>query len=382
MLNTQMLEGAEHRVKEQGFKLRQVYFYLVDGCNLRCQHCWIDPRYNSDKPSNKYLDLNLFHSIIKQARPLGLSRVKVTGGEPLLHPQIKEILALLAREDLGLTLETNGTLCLPEMAKAITKCKNPFVAVSIDGAYKDTHEWIRGVKGSFDAAWEGVKNLVNTGIRPQIIMTIMRHNYKEMEPLLHIAEREGAGSVKFNILQPTSRGLAMHRRGDALEIEELVRLGEWVEKDLSRETDLKIIYNHPHAFRPLSKIYGRTKDPCGRCGIYGIIGVLADGSYALCGIGQNVPELIFGDASKDNLEEIWREDPILNRLRSGLPGRLEGVCADCLMKSICLGSCLAQNYYRRGSLFSAFWYCEEAKKRKIFPKARLYPNKMKVLKNK
>ena len=116
-----------------------------------------------------------------------------------------------------------------------------------------------------------------------------------------------------------------------------------------------------------------TGDGCRSCGILGILGVLADGSYALCGIGVTVPEMVFGQAGRDRLKEIWLNSPILNQIRAGLPKRLQGVCAECVMRQVCMGSCVAQNYYRKRDLWAPFWYCEAAHRRGLFPKSRLRP---------
>jgi SynChlorMet cassette radical SAM/SPASM protein ScmF len=255
-------------------------------------------------------------------------------------------------------------------------CKDPFVSVSLDGAEAETHEWVRGVEGCFDEAIEGLRNLVSAGLRPQVIMTIMHHNKEQMEQMVRVAENLGAGSVKFNILQPTARGERMHFIGEALDIEELVGLGKWVENTLSAATDLNLYYDHPIAFRPLGKMIGENGDGCGVCGILGILGVLADGSYALCGIGKSVPDFVFGHASENALKNIWNNTSVLVELRQGLPQSLKGICGHCLMKEICLGSCLAQNYYRSRSLWKPFWFCEEAHNRGLFPETRIPPKRL------
>jgi len=270
-------------------------------------------------------------------------------------------------------LETNGVLCTPELAQKMTSCKELFVSVSLDGADAETHEWVRGVPGCFDAALEGLRNLVEAGFRPQVIITIMRHNKDQMEPVVRLAERLGAGSVKFNILQPTARGEKMHDAGEALSVKELVDLGRWVENTLSAATDLNLYYDHPMAFRPLGKMFGSNGDGCGICGILGILGVLANGSYALCGIGERVPELVFGQATTDDLENIWTNSFVFQELRKGLPERLDGICDRCLMKKMCLGKCLAQNYYRSKSIWGPFWFCEEAYRLGLFPERRTIP---------
>ncbi|NIM89673.1 MAG: SynChlorMet cassette radical SAM/SPASM protein ScmF [Candidatus Aminicenantes bacterium] len=369
-----MDKNKSKKTNPSKYPLNYIYFYLTEGCNLRCRHCWIEPKFQNKDHVYPSLDLNLFRSIIEQAKRLGLSGVKLTGGEPLLHPQIHQILELVRMENLRLTVETNGVSCTRELSEKMAVCQNAFISVSLDGATAETHEWVRGVPGCFEDALAGIRNLVKAGFRPQIIMTIMRHNKEEIESLVHLAESLGVGSVKLNILQPTARGERMHERGEALSIEELVRLGQWVEDTLSASTNLRIYHSHPLAFRPLGKMFGDNGDGrCGICGILGILGVLAYGSYALCGIGETVPELVFGHSATDRLEDIWNNTRALKELRKGLPRRLEGICSDCLMKEHCLGSCVAQNYYCSKNLWAGYWYCEEAQKRGLFPESRLNP---------
>jgi SynChlorMet cassette radical SAM/SPASM protein ScmF len=368
-----MIRDSLKSIQVQNYPLNMIYFYLTEGCNLACRHCWIDPKYKKGEGFYPALDVDLFRYIIEQAKPLGLSGVKLTGGEPLLHTQIDDILDFVRIENLSLNVETNGVLCTPDLARRMAACKNAFVAVSLDGAEAEIHEWVRGVKGCFKAALDGIQNLVRAGFRPQIIMTIMRHNKEQMKAVVHLAESLGAGSVKFNHVQPMGRGVKIHRLFEALSIDELVSLGRWVEETLPRSTNLRLFYSHPMAFRPLGKMFDKDGSGCSVCRILGVLGVLANGSYALCGIGETVPELVFGHATTDRLEDIWNYTPLLKELRQGLPHRFEGICGDCLMKGWCQGSCVAQNYYLSGNIWAGYWYCEEAYKHGLFPETRIHP---------
>ena len=351
--------------------LNTIYFYLTKGCNLRCRHCWITPKFQGDDQSYPSLAPDLFRSILEQAKPLGLSSLKFTGGEPLIHPQITELLDHVQTENLPLAVETNGVACTPELAGKIRACKDPFVSVSLDGADAETHEWVRGVKGCFEAALAGIKNLVDEGLPPQIIMTVMRRNVSQMDSMARLAESLGASSLKFNVLQPTARGAHIHESHGALSIEELLELGRWVENDLSKTTKMRLMFDHPMAFRPLGKIYSSQSDGCGTCGVLGILGVLGDGAYALCGIGETVPEMVFGHAGTDRLEDVWMGSPVLTEIREGMPKALKGICGQCLMRSRCRGSCIAQNYYSNKDLWAPFWFCREAHSRGLFPVSRL-----------
>lgn len=353
------------------YQLEQIYFYLTEGCNLACRHCWLSPKLENENVIHPSLSIELFKSVLEQAMPLVLKAVKLTGGEPLLHSEISDLLKIVKDRDISLFIETNGVLCTPALAEEIAFGKKAFVSVSLDGANAETHEWVRGINGCFEATLEGIRNLVKAGIKPQIILTIMEHNKTQLEALVRLAESLGAESVKFNLVQPTGRGEKMNEAGETLSMEELLALGQWVFNDLSGSTKLKLHYDLPPAFRKMSKMFGEKGDGCATCGILKIIGVLANGDYALCGIGTHIPEFVFGNAMPDRLEEIWKNSPIFKELREGIPSRFEGVCGICHMKRFCSASCIAQNYYRSKSLWAPFWFCDEAYNKGIFPRTRI-----------
>lgn len=353
----------------QTYPLNRLYFYLTEGCNLACRHCWLSPKL--DPAGDRYLTLpvELFETVIREAKPLGLNSVKLTGGEPLLHPQFTTLLEIIRREEMALTIETNGLLCTSEIAQEIAKSPNRFVSVSIDGADAATHEWVRGVSGSFELACQAVNNLVAVDISPQIIMSIMPCNVNQVDAVVRMAEHLGASSVKFNIVQPIARGEKLYENDNVLSIKALIKLGRHVEMELAKHTKVKLFFDYPMAFRAMSRIAGG--DGCSVCGILGILGVMASGHYALCGIGEHLSELVFGKVGPDRLEAVWLESPTLNELRSGLPDGLAGVCSRCLMKHRCRGSCIAQNFYRSGSFWGPYWFCEQAEERNLFPESRI-----------
>jgi SynChlorMet cassette radical SAM/SPASM protein ScmF len=200
-------------------------------------------------------------------------------------------------------------------------------------------------------------------------MTITRYNKEEMESLVSLAESLGCHSVKFNVVQPIGRGVDLYKDDEALDIEEVVHIGHWVKNELSHKTSMKVFLHQPCAFQPLHSIFEMN------CGILNILGVLSDGSYSLCGIGESIPELVFGNAATDDLKEIWENTSILRQLRDGLPNKLEGICKYCTLKSVCLGGCIAQNYFRSNSLWTSFWMCEAAFEKGLFPENRCIKTK-------
>lgn len=350
--------------------LNQIYFYLTQGCNLACRHCWLAPAKDPDGAKYPALSLELFEKIIAEAKPIGLTAVKLTGGEPLLNPNFFDMLTVVARESLSLNIETNGVLCSAEHAKAITKaCARPFVSVSLDGVDAKTHDFVRGVPGCFELAVNGIRSLVDAGIRPQIIFSVMKRNVDQVESIVRLARELGAGSVKYNLVQPTARGQQLHSKQETLSVAELVNLGRLVESILQISSPINLFFSYPAAFVRLSRLADRGG--CGVCGIKTIIGVLADGTYALCGIGEHVKELTFGHAGRDSLAHIWGNHPLLKKIRDDLPEKLTGICGRCLMRRKCLGSCVAQNYYRSRDIMAQYWFCEEAESAGLFPNSRL-----------
>lgn len=349
--------------------LKALYFYLTEGCNLACSHCWLSPSYDPEGKKYPFLPLDLFQQIISEARPLGLERIKLTGGEPLLHPDILTLLEIVQQENLELNMETNGILCTEEIAAAIARQHKPFVSISLDAVEADIHDRIRGKKGAFAQTIQAVKTLTAQNVPTQIIMTLMQDNVDQLERMISLAETLGAGSLKFNIVQPVGRGKSIHG-SRAVSVPELISLGRKVETECAANTHVSLYFSIPPAFKPLRKVAPDT-DGCGTCGIYSILGVLPGGEYALCGIGSQVKELVFGHAPVDALAAVWQTNPILQEIHQGLPQKMTGICSRCLMKHFCLGSCIAHNYYSSGSIRAPFWFCRQAEETGFFPPSRL-----------
>lgn len=294
---------------------------------------------------------------------MGLRSVKLSGGEPLLHPDIYRVLEYLYNSNIDIIIETNGTLCTKEMVQLLGRFKIRLVSVSLDSSIPESHDSIRGVSGSFDLVKEAIVNLERGGINTQLIMTLMKCNWDQIEPITRFAEAHFVQSLKINITQPSERGKILHDKDETLSVQDIVELGKWTELSLAQHTNIKIHFGYPPAF----SLSSRGDIECNVCNILQILGVLADGSFALCGIGKVIPEMIFGHVSRDKVAEVWENASILNELRLGLPHRIQGVCAECIMRDICLGGCIAQNYYTNKNIWESYWFCEEAFKSGCFP---------------
>lgn len=354
---------------EQLPELRTLYIYLTEGCNCACRHCWIvGERPNGPTGSGAMLEIDVVRSVIEQALPLGLVALKWTGGEPTLHPRFADFLRLQREFDLTGAIETNGMLVTAELAGLMWESGIDQVSVSLDGAEAAVHDAIRGVSGGFERTIAGIRALVASGFRPELILTLQRSNSDRLPEFFSLAQGLGAGSVKLNVLQPVLRGAKLLADGEALGIAEVLAVRDLIESLSGKEAGMPAKLDLPLAFRPLSKIMSGADD--GVCAIHNILGVLPHGAYALCGVGQHVPELAMGDILASSLEEIWRSHAVLQTIREGLPKELKGICAQCLMQAVCKGSCVAANYQLSGDLLEAFWFCAEAEALGLFPASR------------
>ena len=85
--------------------LHSFYLYLTSGCNLACRHCWIKPRFINGKPDpQECIDPELLFDAVREAKTLGLTSTKLTGGEPLFHPRFRDIAKGLTDLGIGMNM--------------------------------------------------------------------------------------------------------------------------------------------------------------------------------------------------------------------------------------------------------------------------------------
>lgn len=350
--------------------LRSFYLYLTNGCNLACRHCWITPTFGNGEPSpGDCLDFDALCAAVETARPMGLSHVKLTGGEPMLHPQFREIALALQKSGLSTDMETNGTLIDADAARFLrVSAQIGFISVSIDSVDPAAHDAFRGIRGAHDRAIAGVRNLIDVGYRPQIIMSPHRGNVGEVDALVEFAVGLGAGSVKFNPVTKIGRGRLMHEHGEALDYDETMRLIHYVNGDLQRKTPIRLHIGAPIALLSVQDLLAERWR--GVCNVENILGILGTGHIAMCGIGREIPALTYGILGRDDLRQIWIDHPMLRSLREKLRGPWLGVCSNCIHADLCRTGCLAINYANSGSLIAPSELCKEADTRGEFPKTR------------
>lgn len=349
-------------------RLSSIYMYASGACNLNCAHCWINPEFQIEgTKTSLHLKLKTVKKAVLQGKPLGLATVKLTGGEPLMNPQIKDIIKFVSDEGVSVIIETNGTLVDKEMARFLKETKKfSFISVSLDGADAPTHEALRQVEGSFDKAVQGIKNLVEVGIRPQMICTLHKNNIHQIRDTIKLAENLKCNSIKFNFVQQVGRGMDFDNT-QAFSVPEIIEIDRMLEEEITPTAGISILQDVPIAFQKPTRF---LRNSIGRCNIHNIIGLLSNGDLALCGIGTSVEELLYGNINTDGLEDVWRNSPKLSNLRILVPNELEGICSKCIHKNFCKGACVAGNYNRTGKINAPYHFCDTAEKLGLFPTSR------------
>jgi SynChlorMet cassette radical SAM/SPASM protein ScmF len=343
--------------------LTALYLYISGSCNLTCRHCWISPTQQTGLNGGKHIRKEYVNKAIHEAKPLGLQMVKLTGGEPMLHPQFRELVDLAGDEGLATQIESNGTLIDEDLAKFMQQREHiSFISVSLDGADEKTHDSLRGVRGSFKRAITGIRNLVEQGFQPQLICTLHQGNVSQMGEVIKLAADLGCGSLKFTHVQQVGRG---ERFAD----ERGLRISEIIALAMSTVNDNKIpvYFDIPIAFCSIRKL---LDNQIGGCSVRNILGLLAGGELALCGIGVTVPELIYGHIARDSLRDVWCDSPGLVQLREQVPAQLTGICSHCIHRDLCQGVCVANNFHTSGKINAPYQFCQKADALGIFPESR------------
>lgn len=373
-LETQAASPSPANLPEGVPALRAFYLYLTGGCNLMCRHCWIAPRFVNGRPDpQECIDPELLFAAVREAKTLGLACAKLTGGEPLLHPRFRDIVAGLSELGIGMNMETNGTLLTPELARWLKDdTKVGAISVSIDDEDPAVHDAFRGISGAFAAAVRGLDCLALAGYEnTQVIMSLHKGNIDKIEGVVALAAAHGAASVKFNPVVGNGRGRQMTLRRETLDIPELLEIEQYIYGELKERTVIRrLILDLPLAIRSFRRLM-ETGGATGDCGVEGILGILGSGEIAMCGIGRTIPSLVYGRLG-DSIADIWLHHPRLLKLRQELGDRSHypGICGDCILARSCRTGCVAANYGEGADMVRPGKQCEEAAAQGFFPASR------------
>lgn len=301
---------------------------LTAACNLSCRYCRASA---SHEPDQGELDTDEAKRFVESIAPLKPMLI-LSGGEPLLRPDLFQIIRLAVSLGIRVSLASNGTLITSGLAEEIADSGVSRVSISLDGADATMHDHGRG-QGSFERSIRGIENLRGR-VDFQINFTVTQKNQSELIRIFDLAEKLGAAALHIFFLVPTGRG----REEDVITPVRQEEMLRQIEGEMDRRTLEVQVTCAPQYARLKKPGHGRGSEGClaGRRFVF----VSRKGEVYPCGY---LP-LRVGSVREKNFIEIWENSPELQALREG---RLKGKCGRCEFSRSC-GGCRARAYALTG----------------------------------
>jgi radical SAM protein with 4Fe4S-binding SPASM domain len=313
------------------YQLKDLHIRLTSKCNLNCMHCYAADWFKQGIE----LSLPTIKSAINQSMDLGCEKVTFTGGEPLLHENICDLIEFCIVQNLRVSLETNGILLNNSILRRITKPELVSYKVSYDG------EKMRGKK-STEIVKENLKFLVDYGFDVKIQTVITRFNLQDVEQIFNFTRSLGISNRVF---------LGHSRTGNAKELPIF-----FVDQVLKIKEDLSARYAHLTIELPML-ISGKHQKGCGwgtsRCEL------MPNGDVTSCGpLTFARRDFKAGNICDMPLRDLWNSKHFV-QIRELTQDQFIGVCSTCEYFKDCKGSCRSISASIGGELLSSYPYCEQ-----------------------
>jgi cyclic pyranopterin phosphate synthase len=191
-----------------GRRVEYLRISVTDKCNLRCVYCMPEEGLPWLK-KDQLLSYEEIHQIVQLLAPVGLRKIRITGGEPLVRKDLPHLVRLLSSVEGidDLSISTNGVL-LDRMAQEFKDAGATRVNVSLDSFREDRVDALARRKGTFDRVLEGLKAAEAAGLFPIKINVVLIRG-KNDDEIIDFAEitREHPWHVRFIELMPTASNL-------------------------------------------------------------------------------------------------------------------------------------------------------------------------------
>ena len=329
--------------------LRLVAWELTRSCNLACVHCRAAAR---DRPYEGELSTTECKRVMDEIARVAKPIIILTGGEPLLRPDVFELAQYGDSLGFRMTMATNGTLLTQPIVEKMTASGIQRISVSLDGADAPSHDAFRKVPGAFEGALRGIALARRAHLDFQINTTITRANIDEFPEIHDLAVSLGAVAHHIFMLVPMGRGKDL--AGESISAEEYEKTLHWFyDRRGKAELQLKATCA-PHYYRIMRQragsegaeinfeTFGLDAVTRGCLGGTGFVFISHLGRMQPCGY----LELDCGNLREKSFGEIWLNSPVFQDLRD--LKRYEGKCGKCEFISVC-GGCRARAYELTGN---------------------------------
>lgn len=158
---------------------------LTYRCNNNCRHCWLWIPENSPE-KKKELTFGEIKQIFEEARNLGCREWGISGGEPMLRSDFIDIFDFITTKATTYSLNTNGTLITPQIARIMKRKGSKMVALY--GATAKVHDHITRNPGSFDSTLQGLSYLREAGVGFMVQIIPMKDNFHQLDAMIELAK--------------------------------------------------------------------------------------------------------------------------------------------------------------------------------------------------
>ncbi len=324
-----------------------VIWNLIRRCNLTCKHCYA---LSADHDYEGELSFDEVCTVMDDLKSYCVPVLILSGGEPLMRPDIFEI-AQRSR-DMGFYtgLSTNGTLIDEPMADRIAAMGFDYVGISLDGL-RETHDRFRRLDGAFDSSLAAVRFLRDRNVKVGLRFTMTSLNGHDFEPLLDLMRQEKVNKFYFSHLNYAGRG-NIHRGKDAhfqATREALDMLFDRAWEAAERDLDEEYVTGNNDADGPYLLQWVQARFPEWTDALRQRLvswGGNASGVFVanIDNQGMVHPDTMWwhhtlGDVRQRPFSSIWSDvsDPLMAGLKQH-PRPVQGRCAQCQHFSICGGN--------------------------------------------
>lgn len=186
------------RIPENGGR---VLWEITNTCNYHCSYCIFSSE--TIKYENE-LTTDEVKRTIKELKNNNFTYIKFTGGEPFTRKDMTEILKYATELGFDMDISTNASLITEKIAKELKDINFPMVHVSLDGADKNSHEFVRG-KDTFERTLRGIKYLTQNDIYTRIGTVIYKQNEDRLEDIVKLAIELKANEIIFSFMEAVGR---------------------------------------------------------------------------------------------------------------------------------------------------------------------------------
>ena len=183
-----------------GRPLRDLRISVTDRCNFRCRYCMPRERFGEDHtflPRRAYLSFKEIEKVVIACRPLGLEKVRITGGEPLLRPDLHDLISRLSSTGVEVALTTNASL-LPGQAPRLADAGLDRVTVSLDALDPKIHSQMTDSSIPVEVVLRGIDAAVEAGLSPVKVNCVVQRGVNETEVAPLVRRFKGTGvTVRF-----------------------------------------------------------------------------------------------------------------------------------------------------------------------------------------